>query len=120
MSAIKVLGPLLAAGEQMLTVEGRNGGSKAIPIAEAAGALVVSVADDDSKDRLLASVRHLEGKGSATDAIRAHHPAIPAKAVALVLTVINWATESVSDNGTIDAHEYLELLPLLAKEAASE
>jgi hypothetical protein len=118
-NTIKLLGPLLAAGEELITVEGKHGGSKAIPVAEAVGAMVVA-AEGPDRERVLASVAHLAGQGSAQAALAAHWPALPAKAIAMALTIVNWATESVGDDGKISAQEYLALLPLLAQEAANE
>lgn len=118
MKPIKLLGAITQAADNVIQLAGGRGLPDQVELAADAAqtVLAVAAADQSAADRVTAVVRHLEGRGSAREALQAHFPSLPAQGLALALAVADWATEAVGKDGKIDAADLPGLLPRLMAE----
>lgn len=113
---IQILGQVAGVADQALQLAGKSGNVKEVAIEAAQGALVIAAPEGPAKEAVLATVRHLEGKGPLRDALAAHLPHLPAAPLAAALALIEGLTEAVADDGKLDAGEIMGLVSAAIQE----
>ena len=113
--ALRILGPVgqvvdVLASQEHLVVQADH-------VLASQEHLVVQADTPDQVERVHAVVQHLAGRGSLREALAAHCPALPAKALAIALVLLDGLTDAVSDDGQIDAAEITQIVLSAAKEA---
>ncbi len=112
---IKLLGQIQGATDGALRILGPVG--QVVDVLASQEHLVVQADTPDQVERVHAVVQHLAGRGSLREALAAHCPALPAKALAIALVLLDGLTDAVSDDGQIDAAEITQIVLSAAKEA---
>lgn len=113
---IKILGKIQGATDGALSILGPVG--QVVDVLAGQEHLVVQADTPDQVERVQAVVQHLAGRGSLREALAAHCPALPAKALAIALVLLDGLTEAISDDGKIDFSEITQIVLAAVKEVA--
>lgn len=118
MKAINLLGTLAGVADNVVQLANKAGNIKEVALDAVAGAVVVQAQTPEAKDRILASVKHLEGTGTLGDALAAHISHLPKKHVAAVLVFAEKLTAAFENDGKADPMEVADMVMSTLKELA--